>query len=110
MGAIARMPSLTGKTLSRRLEFYIRNRRPIPTPSDGRGPKVEVSALLTAKIQLHNAMLEQNVNQSELGRRMNIHRQQVERLVNIRHGSTIEQLESAFAALAKRLEIQVQDA
>ena len=92
------------------LEFYIKNRRPIPAPSNGKGRRVEVSALLAAKILLHNAMLEQKVNQSELGRRMNIHRQQVERLINVRHGSTIDQLESAFSALGKRLGIHVADA
>jgi hypothetical protein len=37
-------------------------------------------------------------------------KQQVERLFDLRRASRMDQMESAFAALGKRLAIQVQDA
>ncbi|MGH9386921.1 MAG: type II toxin-antitoxin system HicB family antitoxin [Vicinamibacterales bacterium] len=92
------------------LEFYIRNRRPIPAPSPGRGPRVEVPTMLATKILLHNAMLEQKVTRAELGRRLHVHRPQVDRLVDVRHASKLDQLEAAFAALGKRLAVQIENA
>jgi antitoxin HicB len=89
------------------LDFYIRSRRPIPTPSASRGARVEVPALLAAKVLLHNAVLDRKITRAELGRRMRIHRQQVDRLFDVRHGSQLDQLDAAFAALGKRLEVLV---
>lgn len=92
------------------LEFYIRNKRPIPLPSEGRGSTVEVSTLLALKICLHNAMLEQKLSRAELSRRLKVHRPQVDRLFDVRHGSTIDQIENAFYVLGKRVEVRVEDA
>lgn len=91
------------------LEALIRDRRPIPAPTAGEGPLVSVPALLTAKIALHNEMLAQQVNKSELGRRLKQHLPQIDRLVNVRHGSKLDQLEAAFKALGKRIEIRISD-
>jgi len=87
------------------LEFLIRERRPIPLPRRGTGPRVTAPALLAAKVYLHNAMLEQKVSKAELGRRLDQHTMQIDRLVDVRHASKLEQLEAAFAALGQRLEI-----
>jgi antitoxin HicB len=92
------------------LEFYIRNRRPIPLPSEGKGPTVEVSTLLALKISLHNAMLEQKLSRAELSRRLKVHRPQVDRLFDVRHGSTFDQIEHAFYVLGKRVEVRIEDA
>lgn len=92
------------------LEFLIKGRRTIPTPRPGRGPTVSVPALLAAKVCLHNEMLDQNVTKSELGRRLKQHLPQIDRLVDVRHGSKLDQLEAAFGALGKRLELSITEA
>lgn len=89
------------------LEFCIKSRLAVPMPSDGRGPRVALPALLAAKIQLHNELLAQKVNRAELSRRLKVHRPQVDRLIDARHGSKLDQLEAAFQALGRRLEVRV---
>jgi antitoxin HicB len=88
----------------------IKDRRPVPLPAEGRGRKVAVPALLAVKIALHNEMLAQKVTKAELGRRLHQHSEQIDRLVNVRHGSKLEQLEAAFSALGKRIDVRVCDA
>lgn len=87
--------------------YLIKVRQSVPAPTTGRGPRVAVPALLAAKIALHNLMIEQGVNRAELSRRMHVHRPQVDRLIDVRHGSTLEQLETAFDALGHRLDVVV---
>jgi antitoxin HicB len=89
------------------IEALIKDRRPVPMPTQGRGPRVRMPALLAAKVALHNEMLHQRVNKSELGRRLNQHLPQIDRLVDVRHGSKLDQLEAAFGALGKCLEISM---
>lgn len=91
------------------IEAYIKDRRSVPTPRHKHGHPVRVPALLAAKIALHNEMLAQHVNGAELSRRLKVHRPQVDRLVNVRHGSRIDQLEAAFGVLGKRLEVSLVD-
>ena len=91
------------------IEAHIKDRRSVPLPKAGKGPRIAVPALLAAKVALHNEMLAQHVNKAELGRRLAQHPPQIDRLVNVRHGSKLDQLEAAFRALGKRLEIRVED-
>jgi hypothetical protein len=37
-------------------------------------------------------------------------KQQIERLLSLQHGSRLDQIEAAFAALRKRLTIEIRDA
>ena len=83
----------------------MRDRQPIPRPSkQKRGPAVSLSALTVAKVGLYQAMLEQRVNKAELGRRLNWHLPQVDRVLDIRHASRIDRVEHALAAVGKRLD------
>ena len=66
-----------------------------------------MSALVASKIVLHNLMVQEKVNRAELSRRLKLHRPQVDRLVNLRHGSQLDQIEAAFEALGQRIEITV---
>jgi hypothetical protein len=92
------------------IEALIEDRRPMPLPRPGAGMRVAVPALLAAKIALHNEMLKQRVNKAELGRRLNQHLPQFDRLIDVHRGSKLDQLEAAFRALGKRIEIRVSDA
>jgi len=91
------------------IEAHIKDRRPVPIPRHRTGHPVQVPALLAAKVALHNEMLKQKVNKSELGRRLKVHLPQIDRLVDVRHGSKLDQLEAAFGALGKQLELSVVD-
>jgi len=67
------------------------------------------SVIENAKAELHMAMKAAGVRKAELTRRMGIHKQQVERLLDLDHVSRIEPLEAAFAAIGKRLLVAVDD-
>ena len=86
----------------------------IPAPGPARGRSTVLvglpSVISSAKVELYTALRSAGVRKAELGRRMGIHKQQVERLMDIGHTSRIEQLEAAFAALHMRLIVNIQKA
>ena len=85
----------------------------IPEPGKLRRGAVLVglpSVTADAKVALYKALRSRGVRKAELARRMGIHKQSVERLLDIDHASRIEQLEAAFAALQMRLTVDVQPA
>ncbi len=90
---------------------YMRHRQPIPSPSAPKhgaiAPTVSLPPLLVAKVELYNTMLVQQVNKAELGRRLHWHLPQVDRVLDVRHASRLDQLEQALAAVGKRLELRV---
>ena len=94
--------------LTTMIAAYMRYRQPVPPPTVRReGPTVALPPLLVAKIELYNAMLAQKVNKAELGRRLRWHLPQVDRVLDVRHASRLDQLEQALAAVGKRLELRV---
>jgi len=90
-------------------DAFMADRRDIPAPSERRGDHVEVPALDATKIELYRTMRAANVGKSELARRLDWHLPQVDRVLNVRHASRIDQVEAAFDALGKKLEITVVD-
>lgn len=90
------------------IDACMRDRQPIPLPSTRKhGPTVTLPPMMVAKVELHNAMLAQKVNKAELGRRLHWHPPQVDRVLDVRHASRIDQIEHALAAVGKRLELHV---
>src|SRR5581483_6294649 len=90
---------------------YMVDRQPIPKPSPSkRGPFIVVPALTEAKLALYSAMRTSRITKSELARRLNCHLPQVDRLLDLRHSSRLDQLEAAFRALGKQLSVQILDA
>ena len=89
------------------IEFYLQNKRPIPSASKVRlGERlVPLPANISAKVLLLNEMLAQNVGTSELARRMGTIPQNVTRLIDVRHTSKLESIEQAIRALGKHLEL-----
>jgi antitoxin HicB len=97
------------EALASAVERHIKERRAVPSPSAVTTHYVTVPALIEVKIRLYDAMRAANIGKAELARRLHWHMPQVDRLFDVRHGSRLEQLESAFAALGKRLVVDVQD-
>ena len=87
----------------------IARREDIPQASKGRN-RAFLPTQTEIKVLLYMAMREQGVRKSELARRLRWHTPQVDRLLNIRHASRMDQLESAFEALGARLSIEVKRA
>ena len=87
-------------------------REDIPRPrAPKRGEKtVALPALTVAKLELYQAMRAAGVGKAELARRLNWHLPQIDRLLDLAHASRLDQLEQAFAALGKRLEVAVLNA
>jgi antitoxin HicB len=89
------------------VDAYIRDRRAIPPPSPGK-ITVPLPALMASKVALYEAMREKHVGKAELARRLNWHLPQVDRLLDVRHGSRLDQLETAFRALGQRITFNLQ--
>ena len=81
----------------------------IPLPSSPKRAQgwVEVPASVAVKILLHNEMVRQKVRPIELARRMGVPRQEVTRVLNLKHNTKIDTTAQALAALGKRLELHV---
>jgi antitoxin HicB len=92
---------------------FIKESRPLPPPKRHRGSKfrpVPLPALQAVKVDLYAAFLESGLKKAELARRIGVQKTHVERLFSLRHRSRLDQIESSFAALGKRLHVEARDA
>lgn len=92
------------------VECYMDENIPVPLPSGDvmeTGCVIVLSVTLSAKIELYNTLLASHVSKSELARRMGIPNQNIKRLLSPSTKSRLDTMESAFAALGKRLDISV---
>jgi len=91
------------------LAMYVAAKEALPLPSPAQSGEVLValSALGMAKAALYDAMREQAVGRAELARRLRWHLPQVNRVLDFRHASKMEQVEAALAALGLRLIVDV---
>jgi antitoxin HicB len=103
---------MASEALGLALTEYVERNLDLPTPGKlRRGMKmVRVSALKEAKFGLYNAMRTAGVRKAELARRLRCQRNEVERLLDPFHGTKIDQIEQALAAVGKRLVVEIRDA
>lgn len=98
------------EVLAKALGACMKSRKPIPSPSRGTNTHVvRPPALVDAKVQVYQAMRTAGVGGAELARRLRWHRPQVDRLLNVSHGSRLDQLEAALSVLGKRMSISLVD-
>ena len=90
-------------------DAFMKDRRDIPAPSVGGERFVALPALETVKIILYQTMRADRVNKSQLARRLKWHPPQVDRVLNVRHSSQLDQVEAALGALGKQLVLSVLD-
>ena len=101
------------EALEAALSIYMDKRLDIPIPSRPRGknlPFIGIPALSEAKVALYAAMRRAGMRKADLARRLGWQKSQVDRLLDLNHASRFDQLEQAFAALNKRLSIEIEDA
>jgi antitoxin HicB len=104
--------AMASEALELALTFYTEKWEDLPVPGSlKRGMRmVRVPALSEAKFRLYSALRAAGVRKIELARRLKCSPSQVDRLLDISHHSKLDQMEAAFAALGKRLAIEIQDA
>jgi len=80
---------------------------PLPSPPK-RGQKlIELPPTVAAKVLLHNEMVKQKIRPIDLARRMGIPRQELTRVLSLKHRTKIDTTAQALNALGKRLELNV---
>ncbi|GGE25359.1 hypothetical protein GCM10011390_51010 [Aureimonas endophytica] len=72
----------------------------------GGGPTVELSALIGAKVALHNALLDNDLRRLDLAKRIGARTAHLDRLLDLDHRSRLDELEEAFEALGQVLEVR----
>jgi antitoxin HicB len=94
------------------LAWYVRERRAIPQPSERRRGQrlVAPSSLVAAKAALSIALARSGLSQRELARRMGVEVTAVQRLLDPKHRSRHDQLDSAFQALNAQLAVSLEEA
>jgi antitoxin HicB len=80
---------------------------PVPEHISSRR-SAQLSLLSTLKVELHLAAQREHVSRAELARRLRWHREQVDRLFRLNHASKLDQIETAFRALGRGVDVRVQ--
>ena len=70
---------------------------------------VKLPLLTAVKTQLYKTLRKKEVSRAELARRLGWHREQVERLFRLDHASRLDQIEAAFQALDRKIDLQVRE-
>jgi antitoxin HicB len=94
------------------LSIRLTRREEIPVPSTAkRGHRlVPVPLWLAPKLALYLAMRDQQVNNSELARRLGVHERVVRRMLDPRHATKTERIQAALTILGKQMTVEVRDA
>ena len=93
------------------LSAYMDDCQPIPAPSPLNGRLgVALKVVAAGKVALHNVLLAAGKRKADLARMLNLAPTLVDRLLSLHHKSRIEQIETALAALGKRLVVEVREA
>ena len=90
---------------------YVHYKKPIPKPSKIRANDDFITLPLQTemKILMHESMRDSGMKKSQLARKMKLHRQEMERLLDFNKSTNLDRIESAFAAMGKRISFEVAD-
>ncbi len=91
----------------------IRHGKPVNLPTQPRGRKyrmIELPAIISLKTELYIAFLASGIRKVDLARRLGIPNTTVDRLFDFNNHTRLDQMEAAFSALGKRIDIEVRDA
>ncbi|OOF41800.1 antitoxin [Rodentibacter rarus] len=91
------------------MDFYFEDHRKVPMPSQAQEGEVlvELPASVFAKVLLLNEMIEQNISNVELAKRIDVKPQEVQRITNLGHSTKIDTIARAISALGKQFELRV---
>jgi antitoxin HicB len=86
---------------------------PLPAPATEaqikrhRGVWVKLPLMTAMKCMLYSALGESGMNRAELARRLDWHRESVDRLFRLDHASRVDQIEAAFKVLQQDVDVRV---
>ena len=86
---------------------------PLPAPATEaqlkrhRGVWVKLPLMTAMKCMLYSALRESGMNRAELARRLDWHRESVDRLFRLDHASRVDQIEAAFKVLQQDVDVRV---
>jgi len=83
---------------------------PPPSPLKRGQHLISVPLYLAPKLALYLAMRERRITNVELGRRLGVSETVVRRMLNPKHATKSEKIQSALAALGKRIVVAFEDA
>jgi antitoxin HicB len=95
------------------LAHLIRHGKTVAAPGHPKGRKyrmIELPAIVAIKTELYMAFRNSGLTKTALARKIGIPKTTVDRLFNFRNHTRLGQIEAAFAALGKRLAMQIEDA
>ena len=75
-----------------------------------RGPLARLPALTALKVELYRQLRDAGITRAALQRRLGWNRESVDRLFRLDHASRLDQIEQAFQALGRSVNIRVEDA
>ncbi|GGA80999.1 hypothetical protein GCM10011491_05350 [Brucella endophytica] len=81
----------------------------IPVPEEAEGEWIALPLLTALKVNLYWALRAAGITRAELARRLEWKRESVDRLFRLDHKSRLEQLEAAFAALGRVIDLEVHE-
>ncbi len=84
----------------------MQGREDVPEPARGRR-RVALPTQTALKVLLYQAMRRKRVRKAELARRLRWHAPQVDRLLDLRHASRLDQIDAAANALGLDLDIRI---
>jgi antitoxin HicB len=84
----------------------------IPRPPS-RAPKylciVELPLMMSLKTSLYCSLREAGITRAELSRRLKWNRESVDRLFRLDHASRLDQIEAAFHALGRSVDVRIEE-
>ena len=84
----------------------IHEQKDVPEPSKG-DTYLVLPTLISVKVMLYREMREQGISKVELSRRLGWHLPQVFRVLDLQHGSHMDKMDAALAAVGKKLFVAV---
>lgn len=89
---------------------YISDRDDIPAPSPAKGRRTVSPTLLGAlKVSVYQAMRDRGWRKADLARAMGLNPRQIDRLLDLRHASTVAQLEQALTVCGARAQVGIRE-
>lgn len=92
------------------LQSMIDARESVPVGSAEEALAHTASLMTELKVKLHNAMVGSGLTRADLQRRLSWQRESVDRLFRLAHNSRLDQIQAAFEALGKGVNVDIRDA
>ena len=103
--ALARSADALAEAIAARIHA----RQDIPSPSEGDN-RIRVPTLTAVKVILYQDMREQGIGKAELARRLGWRLPQVDRVLDVRHHSRLDQMDAALSAIGRHLDVSPRSA